>query len=216
MQEAFLSAFARLMQLEADVFLQDDQEAYTMMLQQLAREQKLHLVPGQEHMVQVQKLLSPSGRSHWQLYDAMFDKQGRSGTFVSDLAQNPTHRNFSGPILRPLTTTSCRFSHSSGVFFSARDLFGAHAWPTNAHYGSRQNLMPFEVSKLGPGEQRKYVGNGMHLACISSFWMWCLCHLVEKSVTENLTTMPLVQSLDSGDSDDDAEPLLRRVSRRTR
>eukprot|EP00969_Alexandrium_andersonii_P346625 15324828-Alexandrium_andersonii.AAC.1 len=75
--------------------------------------------------------------------------KGLSGAFISDLAQDPSKRNVSGPVLSTQTTQGLKYSHSSSHLFTARELFVAHGWPAlpGGKYSMRWNPddLPFKT-----------------------------------------------------------------------
>ena len=209
----FQELFSRKVVVDADVFLASGEEAQREFRQQLAATQKTFIRAGEECTVPVTSILSASSRRHYELYQeaylALQDQQHHDGSstttttlplqaFVSDLLQNPMHRNISRALMPSLTCSVLRYSHSQSRFFTDEDLWLAFGWPV---MGAAPGMpkMPFKLSDLSRSARMRLLGNSMHLAVLSSFYLYCFSNMVQilaASVSLNVFWVGLLQSLE--------------------
>ncbi len=219
----FSALFRVRCQLDADVFVLDDEAAVRQQLAQLAKARKVFLnssIPVRD--INVRDLLSPSGKERFDGYAAQF-QQGRacsmSGAFVCDLSQNPALRPRSGPWLPTLLKNSQLYSFSQRHLFTPLELLQAHGWPTLVQGGSPPASPPSWMHRIGHGRQnvsaraaQMMIGNGMHLHPLCAWITYCLANCVRRELISGARDdLVFLRSL--GPYGDSEQPESERLSR---
>ena len=188
----FQELFSRKVVVDADLFLASGEEAQREFRQQLAATQRTFIRAGEECTVRVTSILSASSRRHYELYQeaylALQDQQQQPGSSTTTttvplqaferLAPKSHAQNISRALMPSLTCSVLRYSHSRSRFFTDEDLWLAFGWPV---MGSAPGMpkMPFNLSDLSRSARMRLLGNSMHLAVLSSFYLYCFSNMVQ-------------------------------------
>ena len=192
--------FRRAVVSVADMFVADTDDGHQARWRHLAALQGLFVREG-ARIENVRDVLSASNRRHLNAYEQIYQQELKgclSPAFISDLGQNPEHRNFSGSIMPSLTTHSLRHSHSSRHTFTPAEQCIAHGWAFVLSCAGKRK-MPFDLNCFSMADQVSMVGNGMHLAACAAWFTWCLSNLARREVVEPLRAPPSCEEGDDGE-----------------
>ena len=166
----------------------------------------------------ITRLMCPTQLHAFKRYQGMLqdsDRLGARGSFCCDLSQDPGARPRCGPWLPTLTRSSCLASVSRQELFTNSEIdfamgFPSLGYPGNVFFRSCTSLNVAELDRYAYG---RLAGNGMHVACMLSFWAYVLMNSLRRDVLEcyrpslgDLGEPPPFGQSDSGDKNDtDAE-----------
>ena len=168
MQKAFEKLFFCELQLTGDDLARDSEVNERQVLQELAANVRRF---GQEDRpladISVRDYLSPAGTQRYdgyvQLWEAAREK-GPGRSFIIDLDQDPRFRPRCSDLLPTAVTHGLMYSLTKRWVFTPADLWRCHGWPASV-----PQLADFSTTQI-----KRFLGNGMHLAAMSTFFFFCL------------------------------------------
>lgn len=198
--EDFLNIFGVACMMEADQFIKLDTQANRQkLLGELGAERGLFCSADKFEDVDLQSLLCPSGKRHWNSYKALLQASGSArvgammGTFVADLSQNPEERRSRcGAWFPALTRSSLIASLTQNAFFTNAELdfvMGFPSLPEQIPACSKyaEGMPPaLQVHLMDRAEYRKLTGNGQHVASFSAFLLYMFANCVRRSDLERI------------------------------
>ena len=220
MEADFFGRVRCSVQLEADDFVRlDSPDNHLSLRSEFAR--RRGLFPDLETLrgMHISRLLCPSQLRAFERYKSMLqdsDRLGVRGSFCCDLSQDAVARPRSGPWFPTLTRSSCFASVSRQELFTNSEIDFAMGFPSLGYPGNVffRRCTSLNVAELERCAYSRLAGNGMHVACMMSFWAYVLMNSVRRDVLEcyrpSLGDLgdppPFGQLSDSGDKNDtDAE-----------
>lgn len=196
----FEKFFYKSVQLEADDFLHLDSAANRMELRrEFAR--RRGLFPSDEALaaMPIERFLAPCQRRHYAGYQTMLQKNpsriGARGSFCADISQSPEERPRCGPWFPTFARSSVVVSMSKSEFYTNCELDFAMGFPALAFEGNKglARHCLAGVENMERATYGKLIGNGMHVACMMSFWSFIFMHCVRRDAIETIQFMAPVQ-----------------------
>ena len=227
LQQAFKQRFSRSVELTGDVLFCGPEDEAWKLYESMAKTQGnivssdvLKQLPRDEFL---ETILPPYQLEIYKEYQAVeFDKMSLGGTFVADLQQHEGMGSTAGPHL------PCQLTH--GTMMSFRSLadpaehprimtgmeqlgaMGFHLFPSTTQDWPRSPRSSL-FRALSNNEQKHISGNGMHLACLSSWLFFIFANIVRVSSVPCVGKMHRASSIQALDDED--EDLLEESSKAT-
>ena len=105
------------------------------------------------------------------------------GGFMVDLHQNPSSRPRAAAIMFAQVRHGLMVSLSKNWLYTPVDMLRAHGWGSD--------FSEALLAKFSPTKIQDFIGNGMHLPSMTSFWAYCLAHVVKRSDVTGGVPAPL-------------------------
>jgi len=213
--DEFLSIFARSCQLECDVFTRagDAASDYTT-LQDLAKRRAKFVTPQAlataEVYTDLRRYLPPVGR---RIFDQLLEEYaggkgprvGLGGGFCGDLTQTGSFLRC-GAIIPTLTRGTELFSLSAQHYYTNEELEFSQGWPSLslvAGCSKYAGCIGYDLTKLHTTQRRRLRGNGMHLAALGAWMVYCMSRTVRRSQFTGFFMVGALPCSDDGDSSDE-------------
>jgi hypothetical protein len=199
-EKEFMEIFGAITALEADVFVNaDDPMSRRLFISQLAKNRGFKVGGDQVDDLSIEKLMAPGTLQRYKDYQevqASGNNTAMGGCFVADISQHAS-RMRCGSWLPSLTCSSVMASLSKNHIFSPNEMDVAMGWPIVRHgqmvaaydkYYKR--CVGGKYDGLTLGCRQRLVGNSMHLAVVSAFWLYIMSNCLRRESLERYIPQP--------------------------
>lgn len=185
----FIQIFGHLVVMEADEFLKvGEEEEHDKIIKDYASRRGLYADLAKLKSLPRESIFSPGQARHYKEYKDLM-RQGRfvgvRGSFVCDLAQDPSERPRAGAWLPSLVKSSLMYSMSKDKFFTNAQLDFSMGFPVHPQMSAcYRECLGFNVHHLEKHAYQKLIGNGMHCCAIFCWWMYVFNNSVRRTDVE--------------------------------